>query len=54
MYYLWHQLESTIVYYHELLHQELEYSRVAVPFIVPTRPNELSILNGQSIPSSEN
>ena len=36
------------------LHLELEYSRVAVPFIVLTRPNQLSFSHALSFPSSQN
>ena len=35
-------------------HLELEYNREAVPFIVLTRPNQLSFLNAKSFPSSQN
>ena len=41
------------IYILERLHLELEYSRVAVPFIL-TRPNILSFLNAQSFPLFQN
>ena len=51
----WVLVKSVVVgKYMERLHLELEYSRVAVPFIVLTRPNILSFSNAQSFPSFQN
>ena len=40
--------------YYERLHLALKYSRVAVPFIIPTCPNTLLFLITQSFPSFQN
>ena len=42
------------VIHNERLHMELEYCRIAVPFIVLPRPNMLLFLNANSSPSFQN